>query len=430
MQCHSWDSKKKELRHYKRRHPESTPLYRIAYQERQNLEYQWEHQFQQTFGALRFEVLESIDKYLNCGILAHGCARIVCDTCKHSEVIAFSCKQRDICPSCAAKRALMFAEHLHTEVLKPVPHRHIVFSLPKRIRVFFKYDRNLGKILFKAAWETVLELYSIITPGAPGAVLVIQTSGESLNFNPHIHGIISSGTFHGDTFHESPPIDHHSLTELFTHKVLKALLRKELISQDNIDYLLSQSHTGFSVWMGERIDPADSSFRLFLSRYIDRGPVANSKIEINDDFVTYITEKDPKTYEFTPLEFLARITPHIPNKWEQTNRYFGAYSSRTRAVLKKKNTAEDTSLLIPCSLEPQAIKKASKSWAALIKQVFEVDPLSCPKCGSQMRVAGFITDSHQINRLLKNLNITPWATPLPILPNAPPAVPVLIPCDD
>ena len=182
--------------------------------------------------------------------------------------------------------------------------------------------------------------------------------------------------------------------------------------------------------MGERIDPADSSFRLFLSRYIDRGPVANSKIEINDDFVTYITEKDPKTYEFTPLEFLARITPHIPNKWEQTNRYFGAYSSRTRAVLKKKNTAEDTSLLIPCSLEPQAIKKASKSWAALIKQVFEIHPLACPKCGSLMRIAGFITDPSEINRLLKNLGIPPWTTPLPIQANAPPSSPVLIPCDE
>ena len=155
------------------------------------------------------------------------------------------------------------------------------------------------------------------------------------------------------------------------YKVLKALLRKELISQDNIDYLLSQNHTGFSVWMGERIDPTDTSFRLFLSRYIDRGPVANSKIEINDDLVTYITEKDPKTYEFSPLEFLARITPHIPDKWEQTNRYFGAYSSRTRSIEKKKQSLANEESLpwIPCSLEPQSIRKASKSWAALIKQV-------------------------------------------------------------
>ena len=184
--------------------------------------------------------------------------------------------------------------------------------------------------------------------------------------------------------------------------------------------------------MGERIDPTDTSFRLFLSRYIDRGPVANSKIEINDDLVTYITEKDPKTYEFSPLEFLARITPHIPDKWEQTNRYFGAYSSRTRSIEKKKQSLDEEESLqwIPYSLEPQSIRKASKSWAALIKQVYEVDPLVCPKCTSQMRVVGFITDSNEINRLLKNLTIPPWTTPLPIQPTAPPLEQVLIPHDD
>jgi len=214
------------------------------------------------------------------------------------------------------------------------------------------------------------------------------------------------------------PIDAHSLTELFTHKVLNALLEKELITQDNIDYLSSQKHTGFSAWVGERIDPSDSSFRLFLSRYIDRGPVANSKIQITDDFVTYITEKDPKTYEFTPLEFLARVTPHIPNKWEQTNRYYGAYSSRTRSVLKKLSHTVDDLALIPCSVESR--RRASKSWAALIKQVFEIDPLDCPKCSAPMRIVSFITNPSEITKLLKNLNIPPWTIPTPIKPNAPP----------
>lgn len=60
---------------------------------------------------LREVVLESIDKYLNCGILAHGCALFCCENknCSHSTVVAFSCKRRAICPSCAAKRALIFA---------------------------------------------------------------------------------------------------------------------------------------------------------------------------------------------------------------------------------------------------------------------------------------------------------------------------------
>ena len=365
----------------------------------------------------------------------HGCARILCDTCKYSTVVAFSCKRRGICPSCDTKRALIFAEHLHSEILKPVAHRHVVFSLPKRIRVFFKYNRKLGSILFKSAWETLLELYQIVGAGIPGAALTFQTAGESLNFNPHIHGIVTSGTFDGDCFYELPAIDNQSLQELFTHKVLKALFQKELITQDNIDYLMSQKHTGFSGWMGERVDPTDESFRLFLAKYIDRGPVANSKIQIDDDIVTYLTEKDNKTHEFSALEFLARITPHIPNKWESTTRYYGAYSSRTRSVQKKKSIdnsdSESATTIIPCSLEPKSIRKASKSWAALIKRVFEVDPLICPKCSGTMRIVSFITNSNEVNRLLKNLGIPAWTIPTPIKSNAPPSSePTIIPYDE
>ena len=154
---------------------------------------------------------------------------------------------------------------------------------------------------------------------------------------------------------------------------------------------------------------------------------------------TYVTEKDPKTHEFSALEFLARVTAHIPNKWESTTRYYGAYSSRTRSVQKKKKSidnsdssdSESATTIIPCSLEPKSIRKASKSWAALIKRVFEVDPLICPKCSATMRVVSFITDSNEVNRLLKNLGIPAWTIPEPIRSNAPPcSEPTIIPYDE
>ena len=41
---------------------------------------------------------------------------------------------------------------------------------------------------------------------------------------------------------------------------------------------------------------------------------------------------------------------------------------------------------------PRALnaREARKRWAALIKQVYETDPLACPKCGSEMRIIAFI----------------------------------------
>lgn len=35
-------------------------------------------------------------------------------------------------------------------------------------------------------------------------------------------------------------------------------------------------------------------------------------------------------------------------------------------------------------------KKRRMTWAALIKSVYEVDPLECPTCGGQMKIISFI----------------------------------------
>jgi len=41
------------------------------------------------------EVLSTFDEYLNCGVLSHGAARVYCDSCQHTLLVAFSCKKRE-----------------------------------------------------------------------------------------------------------------------------------------------------------------------------------------------------------------------------------------------------------------------------------------------------------------------------------------------
>ena len=40
--------------------------------------------------------------------------------------------------------------------------------------------------------------------------------------------------------------------------------------------------------------------------------------------------------------------------------------------------------------EEASSSRSRQSWAMLIKRVYEVDPLSCPACGGQLAVVGFI----------------------------------------
>src|SRR3990172_12570017 len=56
----------------------------------------YEHQF----GYYRPITEEVFFRYLDCGILRYGFARIRCDHCYNEYLLAFSCKTRAFCPSC------------------------------------------------------------------------------------------------------------------------------------------------------------------------------------------------------------------------------------------------------------------------------------------------------------------------------------------
>jgi len=47
-----------------------------------------------------------------------------------------------------------------------------------------------------------------------------------------------------------------------------------------------------------------------------------------------------------------------------------------------------------------------KGWAEMIRKVFEVDPLTCPRCGGHMRIIAFITDYAVVDRIINHLKLT------------------------
>lgn len=60
--------------------------------------------------------------------MKNGFARIRCEDCGHEYLLVFSSKRRHFCPSCHQKQVVEFGEWLCREVVKAVPHRHLVLS--------------------------------------------------------------------------------------------------------------------------------------------------------------------------------------------------------------------------------------------------------------------------------------------------------------
>ena len=135
-----------------------------------------------------------------------------------------------------------------------------------------------------------------------------------------------------------------------------------------------------------------------LAQYIIRNPFAVEKMQVSapnqanpDGSIIYRSGLNPKIQRnfevFSPCDFIAAITQHIPDKSFQLVRYYGWYSNKSRGMRKK--AAAEAAGESPAA-EGASPGRSSQSWAILIKRVYEVDPLSCQECGSQMRVVAFI----------------------------------------
>lgn len=107
--------------------------------------------------TIRPAVLSNVDKIIMCGEPSMGYAIYHCNHCGSIKHVFFTCKSR-FCNSCGAKYTRDRASSISS---KPIncPHRHIVFTIPKELRIYFKRDRALLDLLFKASASTVLSWF-------------------------------------------------------------------------------------------------------------------------------------------------------------------------------------------------------------------------------------------------------------------------------
>ena len=397
---------------YKPRHPEKAPFFSVLYHYYEKFKAVYEERFQKEFGRWRGVTDKVVGKYFQCGIFLGGFARLRCENCGAEKLLALSCKTRGFCPSCGVKRALLWAEFVQEKVLKSAPHRHAVFTLPKMLRPYFKFHRDLLPALCSCAWSALRDFFKdSLTPGAmPGAILTINTAGQFLAFNPHIHGIVTCGGFlaNGD-FEAAPAIDMKTVRELFEAKVFSLLREKGLISHELVDKIRSWKHTGFDAWIGPPI--SDMKEIVQIGMYTVRSPASSGRLVLGDGpqlkYYAKGTQPDrdigslfePESRTFDYLDWIARLTSHIPDKGCQLVHYFGKYSNAHRGKeahggsKPHPDTSPGSTITEP---EEDWIKARRKSWARMIQQVYETNPLLC-ECGSKFKVISVIEARHQSN---------------------------------
>jgi hypothetical protein len=116
------------------------------------------------------------------------------------------------------------------------------------------------------------------------------------------------------------------------------------------------------------------------------------------------------THDFPPLEFLALLLAHVPDRHEILVRYAGAYSVRRRARWRKLGILAESRLRAETPSSGRdtvppwpALRALRRRWADLLRRIFEVDPLRCRRCGADMRILAFILDPDVTADILRHL---------------------------
>jgi len=391
---------------YRPRHPERTVLYRVLFHYFDQFLQEYESRFEREYGFLRPIIKEMVEHYLDCGNPRCGFARIRCPDCGEERLLYFSCRRRGFCPSCHSKRREEWGEWMREELLLDVPHRQVVFTIPKMLRIFFKYKRRLLGDLCQAAVQALLK-YLQVTIGTelrPGVVASVQTFGAKINPHAHLHFLVTEGGEDSEgRFHHLASFQDSLLAEFFSREVFALLLREELILEALVDKIAGWRHSGFSVHSKVRAKTREEAERV--GKYMIRPLLSLQRLSLDEreGEVCYRYGEDPEEAErMDYLEFIARVTSHIPDKGQVTVRYYGLYANAHRGKVRKSQPDKHLFIIV----EEENPRVPRRGWAEMIRKVFEVNPLTCPRCQGGIRIIAFLTDYAVVDRIIQHLKLT------------------------
>ena len=174
-----------------------------------------------------------------------------------------------------------------------------------------------------------------------GVMPVLQTFNGKLEFNPHVHTLVTAGDLRTASKQGLSSIffDGYELRGSWQRLVI-ALLRAALevgqlksgMPRDEVERLLRKEEK--RTWYSTHVQGDEKEhFLSYGGRYVRRPPFAEQRIiHIADGFVRF-RYKDKQTHRWETVrctvdEFIDRWAQHIPERYRHTVRYFGLFAPR------------------------------------------------------------------------------------------------------
>ncbi|MED0676028.1 transposase [Aneurinibacillus thermoaerophilus] len=361
---------------------ETNILKRIFFDERQH----WKRFVEKYGNRIRPNVIKEIEKFRTCGTSENGFKLFVCEGCHHVRKMTFRCKGR-FCTSCSNGETEEWGRLLAEDMFQ-VCHRHVIFTIDEGLRNIFLQHREMLKPFMDEAVKLVQGWFKKKFRVTPGIIAGLHTFGSRLNFNPHVHMLVTMrGMKENGEWKVYNYIPFSMLRKQWQVVVLK-LIRRTVseIEKKKIQPLLQKAYSanaeGFYVYAPKQKGNVKEQLK-YIGRYIRRPAIALHRIEEYDgEFVTfrYYDKKEQKEKRETISveEFISRLIRHIPDEQFKVIRHYGVYSRKLKAMCKRLVSVWQKEVRKWIVNVRKILRR--RTWRERIKEGTGKDPMICPRC--------------------------------------------------
>jgi hypothetical protein len=317
-----------------------------------------------------------------------------CTDCGVVRIAHNSCRNRH-CPKCGGidKEKWILAREMD---LLPVKYFHVVFTVPDKLNsLFMDNQQTMYNLLFATSWDVLGDFGETRNwiGGKIGATSILHTSGQNLQYHPHLHFIVPGGALMPDGEWK------HSRSNgkfLFDVKQLGSVFRARFVEQ--LRSLLKENRIVGELpnglfdkdWVVYAKQPFGGPRQVvnYLGRYTHRTAISNDRIlEVGLGTVTFKWNDYKNNYakQITTLpggEFLRLFCMHILPPGFTRIRHYGFLSSAS----KGKSLG-----IIRASLKAAPLAGAQNK--TVLEAVFEklgIKPGTCKCCGGRMVIVEII----------------------------------------
>ncbi len=256
-----------------------------------------------------------------------------------------SCRHRS-CPLCSWRDIDRWLEKVRERIL-PTGHRHITCTLPKEMRLFWRYNKRLvGDLLLKHVRLVLFALLEMpkYLGAKPGLIISLHTTSRAMWDHIHAHCLITYGGVDSDGRWRTPRLKNLLPTQRIAARLKRQFTNalERLLDQGRVRLppdmtrhdarkLISQARR--KKWVVNRKGRYDHGHGVatYLARYIRGGPIKNQRIlrlDRHSDEVTFRVSRRGEKLKTVTLPvgtFIGRVLLHVPRPGYRMVRSCGLY---------------------------------------------------------------------------------------------------------